>query len=123
MTQDTLVRNGLVFDGRGSKAAKMNLLVRDGRVVQISEQDITAPEGATIIEADGKWVTPGFIDLHTHYDAEVEAIPSLHESLRHGVTTVFMGSCSLSTAVGDATDIADEIRRLRENTQLFPDQF
>ncbi len=55
---------------------------------------------------------PGFIDIHTHYDAEVEAIPSLHESLRHGVTTVFMGSCSLSAAIGDATDIADMFTRV-----------
>ena len=59
------------------------------------------------IDANGCWVSPGFIDFHTHYDAEIEFDPSLSESLRHGVTTVFLGSCSLSTAVGEPEDIAD----------------
>ena len=112
MAETTLIKNGLFFDGRGSKAAKRDVLVRDGRIEAISETELAAPAGARVIDADGKWVMPGFIDIHTHYDAEVEAIPSLHESLRHGVTTVFMGSCSLSTAVGDATDIADMFTRV-----------
>ena len=47
--------------------------------------------GEEIVEADGMWILPGFIDIHTHYDAEIELNPSLHESLRHGVTTVFEG--------------------------------
>ena len=112
MTEHTLIRNGLFFDGRGSPASTKHILVRDGIVAKVSDQEIRAPEGAQVIDAEGKWVMPGFIDIHTHYDAEVEAIPSLHESLRHGVTTVFMGSCSLSTAVGDSTDIADMFTRV-----------
>ena len=48
-----------------------------------------------------------FIDFHTHYDAEVEIDPSLSESVRHGVTSIVMGSCSLSAAVGEPADIAD----------------
>jgi N-acyl-D-aspartate/D-glutamate deacylase len=112
MTQPILIRSGLVFDGKGGPAAVKNVLVRDGRVVEVSDAEIQAPPDAEVIDACGRWVMPGFIDIHTHYDAEVEAIPSLHESLRHGVTTVFMGSCSLSTAVGDATDIADMFTRV-----------
>lgn len=107
-----LIRNGLFFDGKGSPGAVRNLLVSDGKVEEISDAEITPPEGAKVIDAAGKWVMPGFIDIHTHYDAEVEAIPSLHESLRHGVTTIFMGSCSLSAAIGDATDIADMFTRV-----------
>ena len=107
-----LIRNGLFFDGKGSPGAVRNLLVSDGKVAEVSEAEITPPEGAKVIDAAGKWVMPGFIDIHTHYDAEVEAIPSLHESLRHGVTTIFMGSCSLSAAIGDATDIADMFTRV-----------
>jgi N-acyl-D-aspartate/D-glutamate deacylase len=112
MIEHTLIRNGLFFDGKGSPASTKHVLIRDGIVAEVSDREIQAPEGARVIDAQGKWVMPGFIDIHTHYDAEVEAIPSLHESLRHGVTTVFMGSCSLSTAVGDATDIADMFTRV-----------
>src|SRR2546430_11819448 len=50
---------------------------------------------------------PGFIDLHTHYDAEIEVAPALAESVRHGVTTVVLGSCSLSLAPGTPEDLAD----------------
>ena len=50
-----------------------------------------------VIDATGKWVLPGMLDIHTHYDVEVLVGPSLSESLRHGVTTVMLGSCSLST--------------------------
>ena len=112
MGESTLIKNGLFFDGTGAKAAKKNILVRDGLVDSVSDAEIPVTADTRVIDADGKWVMPGFIDIHTHYDAEVEAIPSLHESLRHGVTTVFMGSCSLSTAVGDATDIADMFTRV-----------
>ncbi len=112
MGQSTLITNGLLFDGRGTPAVKKHVLVHEGRVARISESEIAAPDGAKLIDAAGKWVMPGFIDIHTHYDAELEAIPSLHESLRHGVTTIFMGSCSLSAAVGDATDIADMFTRV-----------
>ena len=112
MGESTLIKNGLFFDGTGAKAAKKNILVRDGLVDTVSDAEIPVTADTRVIDADGKWVMPGFIDIHTHYDAEVEAIPSLHESLRHGVTTVFMGSCSLSTAVGDATDIADMFTRV-----------
>ena len=111
-TRDIIVTNGLFFDGRGTPAARKHLLISAGRVERISDTEIRAADGAAVIDAEGKWVMPGFIDIHTHYDAEVEAIPSLHESLRHGVTTVFLGSCSLSAAVGDATDIADMFTRV-----------
>ncbi|MGB5265028.1 MAG: amidohydrolase family protein [Polyangiales bacterium] len=110
--QQIIIKNGRFFDGKGSPATTKNLQVSNGRVVKISDEDIPAPAGAKVIDAEGKWVVPGFIDIHTHYDAEVEAMPSLHESLRHGVTTVFMGSCSLSAAVGDPVDIADMFTRV-----------
>ncbi|MGB5698132.1 MAG: amidohydrolase family protein [Polyangiales bacterium] len=110
--QRTLIRNGTFFDGKGTPGARKHVLICNGRVERISDSEIPVPEGAKVIDAEGKWVMPGFIDIHTHYDAEVEAVPSLPESLRHGVTTVFMGSCSLSAAVGDPTDIADMFTRV-----------
>ncbi|MEM9730731.1 MAG: amidohydrolase family protein, partial [Myxococcota bacterium] len=108
----TVIQNALFFDGKGSPAETKHLLIERGVLRRVSDEPFDAPPGARVIDARGKWVMPGFIDIHTHYDAEVEAIPSLHESLRHGVTTVFMGSCSLSAAVGDPTDIADMFTRV-----------
>ena len=67
---------------------------------------------AEVIDATGCWVTPGFVDLHTHYDAELELDPALGESVRHGVTTVLIGSCGLSFAVGDPEDLADMFCRV-----------
>ncbi|MEO0324384.1 MAG: amidohydrolase family protein [Myxococcota bacterium] len=108
----TIIRNGLYFDGRGGPPAHRDLRLEAGRVVAVSEAALPATGAETVVDATGRWVTPGFIDIHTHYDAEIEVNPALDESLRHGVTTVFMGSCSLSAAVGDPTDLADMFTRV-----------
>lgn len=109
---EILVKDGLFFDGKGSPGVRRDVLVRNGQVAKISAEPFVASPATRVIDARERWVMPGFIDLHTHYDAEVEALPSLPESLRHGVTTVFLGSCSLSTAVGDPTDLADMFTRV-----------
>ena len=107
-----LVRGGTVFDGSGQRPGlRADVLVRDGIVAQIG-LDLTAPEGTTVIDATGMWVTPGFIDLHTHYDAEIEMAPALGESVRHGVTSVLVGSCGLSFAMGTPEDLADQFCRV-----------
>ena len=107
-----LIRGGTVFDGSGQRPELVaDVLVRDGIVSQIGI-DLPTPEGATVVDATGKWVTPGFIDLHTHYDAEIEIDPALSESVRHGVTTVLVGSCGLSFAMGPAEDLADQFCRV-----------
>ncbi|MBM75450.1 MAG: N-acyl-D-glutamate amidohydrolase [Proteobacteria bacterium] len=103
---DLVVENGLFFDGKGSVPEILNIGVSNGRVVCISKDFITEPARERV-DATGCWVAPGFIDFHTHYDAEIEFDPSLSESLRHGVTTVFLGSCSLGAALGEPEDIAD----------------
>ena len=75
-TPPVLLRGGTVFDGSGQRPGIVaDVLIRDGIVAQIG-LDLPVPDGATVIEADGKWVTPGFIDLHTHYDAEIEMAPA-----------------------------------------------
>jgi N-acyl-D-aspartate/D-glutamate deacylase len=107
----TIVKGGTFFDGSGAPGVPRDLLVRDGAVAAISETPLDVPDAA-VIDASGCWVTPGFIDLHTHYDAEVELLPSLSESLRHGVTTVALGSCSLSLAVGTPVNLADMFCRV-----------
>jgi N-acyl-D-aspartate/D-glutamate deacylase len=108
-TFDTVLLGGLLFDGTGNAPAVRNVGIRDGKIAAITEEDI---HGAHVVDARGKWVTPGFVDLHTHYDAEVEVSPGLVESVRHGVTTCVMGSCSLSLALGSAEDLADQFCRV-----------
>ena len=102
----TIIRNGLYFDGTGAKGRKADVIIENGKIAAIHGK---APsiEGAKEIDATGKWVTPGFIDIHTHYDAEIEVMPGLEESVRHGTTTVVMGNCSISAALGKDEDIVD----------------
>jgi len=109
---DLAINHGLFFDGKGAPARTASLGIRDGRLAEIRSTPIPASEAREIVDADGAWVMPGFVDLHTHYDAEVEAAPALSESLRHGVTTVLVGSCSLGTVLSDPVDIADMFTRV-----------
>lgn len=102
----TIIRNGLFFDGTGAKGKKADVLIQNGKVAAVYDQAPTV-EGVKEIDATGKWVTPGFIDIHTHYDAEIEVMPGLEESVRHGTTTVVMGNCSISAALGKDEDIVD----------------
>ncbi len=109
--ETTLIRGGTVFDGSGGAGRRADVLVRNGRVDAIAPQ-LGAPDGARILDATDAWVTPGFVDLHTHYDAELELAPALAESVRHGVTTVLVGSCGLSLAVGTPADLTDMFCRV-----------
>jgi N-acyl-D-aspartate/D-glutamate deacylase len=109
---DTVIAHGRWFDGEGSPSAIRNLGIRDGRVAAISEAPLAATPGGRVIDARGKWVLPGFVDTHTHYDAEVLVSPGLKESVRHGVTTVVLGNCSLSTIHGTPLDCADLFSRV-----------
>ena len=111
-TFDVVIRNGRWFDGLGSPSATRHLGIRDGRVATISETPLDESRARQVIDATDKWVTPGFIDAHTHYDIEVLVAPGLHESVRHGVTTVFLGNCSLSTVHACALDCADLFSRV-----------
>lgn len=102
---DLILRDGTVFDGAGSPRTLGDVGIRDGRVIAIEPN--LAARGEREIDAAGCWVTPGFLDVHTHYDAEIEVLPALDESVRHGVTTVVFGNCSLSAAVGTSDQILD----------------
>ncbi len=101
------IRGGRVVDGSGGTSRDQDVLVTDGAVRALLSPGHPVPPGTEEIDAAGCWVTPGFIDLHTHYDAEIEVGPGLSESVRHGVTTVAMGSCGVSMAVGAVEDLAD----------------
>ncbi len=106
-----LLRQPTVFDGTGAPGRVADVLVRDGRVEAVAP-GLRAPRDAEEQDATGLWLTPGFIDIHTHYDAELELAPALGESLRHGVTTVLVGSCGLGMAAGRPVDLADMFCRV-----------
>ncbi len=112
MTYDVIVRNGLWFDGTGARPQRRTLGIRDGIVATVSTEPLDETGCPEVIEAQGKWVLPGFIDVHTHYDAEVLLDPGLRESVRHGVTTVLLGNCSLSTVYANSEDAADLFSRV-----------
>ncbi|HET6731485.1 N-acyl-D-amino-acid deacylase family protein [Mycobacterium sp.] len=112
MSYDTIIRNGRWFDGTGAPSAVRNLGIRDGHVVAITPHDLDDTDCPQVVDATGKWVLPGMIDIHTHYDVEVLGGPSLSESLRHGVTTVMLGSCSLSTIHIGGVDAGDIFGRV-----------
>ncbi len=109
---DLLIQRGIVFDGTGAPPRVADVGVRDGQVVAISEAPLVSTDAARVIDATGLWVTPGFIDIHTHYDAELLLEPGLQESVRHGVTTCFVGSCSISMIYSDAEDASDIFTRV-----------
>jgi N-acyl-D-aspartate/D-glutamate deacylase len=107
---DLLIKNGLVFDGLGNAPIVTDIGIHNGHICELAAT-ITTPAQQTI-DASGLWITPGFLDIHTHYDLEVEIAPGLSESVRHGVTSVVMGNCSLSVAVGKPQDLADIFQRV-----------
>ena len=109
---DTLIEGGLVFDGLGRPPLRQDVHLAGGKVVALGEGPLPRPPGARVVDARGLWVVPGFVDIHTHYDAEVELAPSLGESVRHGITPVVLGSCSLSLATGTPEDLADMFCRV-----------
>ncbi|MEZ4317840.1 MAG: amidohydrolase family protein [Myxococcota bacterium] len=108
----TVLRGGTLYDGTGAPGRAADVWLADGVVRGIGPHGMPVPDGTIEVDARGCWVTPGFFDGHTHYDAELEAVPSLSESVRHGVTSVIIGSCGLSMACGDPTALADMFCRV-----------
>ncbi len=112
MQYDIAINHARYFDGCGSPAEVRHLGIKDGRVACVSLTPINAEQAAQVIEGHGHWLTPGFIECHSHYDAEVIAAPALKESVRHGVTSVAVGSCSISMLLADAEDCSDLFTRV-----------
>ncbi|MGD0523689.1 MAG: amidohydrolase family protein [Polyangiaceae bacterium] len=122
MSFDVVLANGLFFDGTGAPGALRHVGIRDGRVAAIRETPLDASGAARVVDARGQWVMPGFLDIHTHYDAELLAAPSLSESIRHGVTTVTVGSCSISAILSEPEDCSDMFTRVESvpRAQVLP---
>jgi N-acyl-D-aspartate/D-glutamate deacylase len=94
-----LIRNALVFDGTGSPPRQEDVAVANGHIAARGPA-LDPARAERVIDATGRWLMPGLLDIHTHLDLEVELAPGLPESVRHGTTTVVVGNCSLGTAFG-----------------------
>src|SRR6204780_4786581 len=92
---DLVIRGGLIFDGTGSEPFVADVVVAGGKIVQVGAFTGRAREE---INAVGKMVTPGFIDVHTHYDGQLIWANQLSPSSSHGVTTVVTGNCGVGFA-------------------------
>lgn len=92
---DLLIRNGMVVDGSGGARYRADVAVKDGRIARIGRLNERAKQ---VIDADGQVVSPGFVDGHTHMDAQVFWDPIGQCSCYHGVTSVVMGNCGFSLA-------------------------
>jgi N-acyl-D-aspartate/D-glutamate deacylase len=100
---DLLIQGGLMVDGTGAPRVTADVAVVDGRIAAIG--DLAGSEATEVIDATGKVVCPGFVDPHTHYDAQLFWDPYATPSCQHGITSVVMGNCGFSIApLGDDSD-------------------
>jgi N-acyl-D-aspartate/D-glutamate deacylase len=113
---DLVIRNGSVFDGLGGPAVIGDVAVDGGLITEVGAVD---ERGREEIDADGLGVTPGFIDVHTHYDGQATWDPLLTPSIWHGITTVVMGNCGVGFAPA-APDRHDWLIGLMEGVEGIP---
>jgi len=103
-TPDLLFRDALLVDGTGAPERRADVRTRGDRIAEIGAPGSLDATGARVVEADGRLLTPGFVDPHTHYDGQVTWDPILAPSSWHGVTTVVMGNCGVGFAPARASE-------------------
>jgi N-acyl-D-aspartate/D-glutamate deacylase len=113
---DLLISGATVVDGTGAPAAAADVAVKDGRIVEVGRIGGAAKER---IAADGAWLMPGFVDIHTHYDGQASWDETFSPSIHHGVTTLAMGNCGVGFAPLRSGE-QDRLIRLMEGVEDIP---
>jgi N-acyl-D-aspartate/D-glutamate deacylase len=114
---DLVIRGGNIADGNGGEMFEADVAIRDGRIVEVGK---VSAKGKEEIDAKGKLVTPGFVDVHTHYDGQVTWSQDITPSSQNGVTTAIMGNCGVGFAPCRPSDHVKLIQ-LMEGVEDIPE--
>ena len=118
MEHDLIIKNGNIIDGTGSAAYSGDISIKDGIITAIGE---VTGDAAETIDAEGMTVSPGFVDIHTHLDAQIGWDPEMTPICWHGVTTALIGNCGLTFAPCKPDDV-EVLAGMMETVEDIPKQ-
>ena len=116
MTYDTLIKNGTIIDGTGAPAIEGAVAITGDKITAVGDVE---GDARRTFDAEGRLVTPGFVDIHTHLDAQITWDPIASSSCWHGVTSVVMGNCGVTFAPCKPDDRL-YLARLMESVEDVP---